>query len=87
MARRKIAIEKYINLIGVAYSAMILIPFINKSFKEFQFCSPQETKYAFGEVIRQDLILCNLLKIPQIKENLSHIVELRPFKGIDNLAS
>ena len=87
MVRRKIAIEKYINLIGVAYSAMILIPFINKSFKEFQFCSPQETKYAFGEIIRQDLILCNLLKIPQIKENLSHILELRPFKGIDNLAS
>ena len=69
------------------FVAIKIFPFFNKSFEEFQFCSPQETKYAFGERIRQDLILCNLLKIPQIKENLSHILELRPFKGIDNLAS
>ena len=87
MIRNKIAIEKYFNLIGVAYSAVILIPFINKNFQKLQFCSPQEIKYTFGENIKKELIFSKLLKIEEIKENLSHISYLRPFKGLDDLAS
>lgn len=87
MVRSKVGIEKYINLIGVAYSATILIPFISENFIDFQFCSPQEIKYAFGEGIKDDLFLCNLLKTKEIKENLSHLESLRQFEGIDKLAS
>lgn len=87
MVRTKVAIEKYINLIGIAYSATVLIPFINENFIDFQFCSAQEIKYAFGEGIKDDLFFCNLLKIKGIKENLSHLESLRQFEGIDKLVS
>lgn len=87
MVRTKVAIEKYINLIGVAYSATVLIPFINENFIDFQFYSAQEIKYAFGEGIKDDLFFCNLLKIKGIKENLSHLESLRQFEGINKLVS
>lgn len=35
MVRKKVTIEKYINLIGVAYSAMILLPFISPAFEQY----------------------------------------------------
>lgn len=87
MVRSKTSIEKYINLIGVAYSAMILLPFISHTFEQYKFFSPQEIKHAFGEAIREELFFCNLLKIEQIKENLSRIPYLRQFKDLEDLAS
>lgn len=77
MVRNKIAIEKYISLIGVAYSAMILLPFISCTLKQYRFCSPQEVKHMFSEAIREELFYSNLLKIEQIKKNLSRISYLR----------
>lgn len=87
MVRSKVSIEKYINLIGVAYSAMILLPFISCTFKEYRFCSPQEVKYVIGEAIREELFFSKLLKIQQIKKNLSHIPYLCRYINIEDLAS
>lgn len=70
MTRNKVAIEKYINLIGVAYSAMILLPFISCIFEQYKFCSPQETKHA----IRDELFFSEFLKIEQIKKTNSHVI-------------
>ncbi len=87
MVRSKVSIEKYINLIGVAYSAMILLPFISCTFQEYKFYSPQEVKHIIGEAIREELFFSNLLKIEQIKKNLSRIPYLRQYQGIEDLAS
>lgn len=87
MVRKKVAIEKYINLIGVAYSAMILLPFINSAFEHYKFHSPQEVKHIVSEAIREELFFSNLLKLEQIKKNLSRIPYLRQFKDIEDLAS
>jgi len=87
MVRSKVAIEKYINLIGVAYSAMILLPFISATFEQYKFCSPQEIKHVFGEAIREELFFSNLLKLEQIKKNLSRLPYLRQFEDIEDLAS
>lgn len=87
MIRKKVAIEKYINLIGVAYSAVILLPFINPAFEEYKFHSPQEIKHVFSEAIREELFFSNLLKLEQIKKNLSRLPYLRQFEDIEDLAS
>ncbi|MGL5752509.1 MAG: IS701 family transposase [Paraclostridium sp.] len=87
MVRSKVAIEKYINLIGIAYSSMILIPFISCAFEQYKFCSPQEIKHVFSEAIREELFFSNLLKIEEIKKNLIQIPYLRQFKDIEDLAS
>ncbi|SHK68063.1 IS701 family transposase [Tepidibacter formicigenes] len=87
MVRSKISIEKYINLIGVAYSAMILLPFISATFKAYRFCSPQEAKHIIGEAIREELFFSKLLKIHQIKKNLSRIPYLRQYANVEDLAS
>ncbi|MEG2867004.1 MAG: transposase [Terrisporobacter sp.] len=87
MVRSKVSIEKYINLIGVAYSAMIVLPFINKTLEDYKFCSPQELKCVIGEAIREELFFSNLLKIDQIKKNLIHIPYLCQFKDIEDLVS
>ncbi|MEG2057902.1 MAG: hypothetical protein RRZ84_08345, partial [Romboutsia sp.] len=87
MVRSKVSIEKYINIIGVAYSSMILLPFISCIFQDYKFCSPQEVKNVIGEAIREELFFSNLLKIEQIKKNLSRIPYLRQYQGVEDLAS
>lgn len=87
MVRSKVAIEKYINLIGVAYSAMILLPFISCTLEVYKFCSPQEIKHVIGEAIMEELFFSNLLKLEQIKKNLTRIPYLRQFKDVEDLAS
>ena len=87
MVRSKVSIEKYINLMGVAYSAMIILPFISSAFEDYKFCSPQEVKHVIGEAIREELFFSNLLKIEQIKKNLTHIPYLCQFKDIEDLVS
>lgn len=87
MVRSKVSIEKYINLMGVAYSSMIILPFISSAFEDYKFCSPQEVKHVIGEAIREELFFSNLLKIEQIKKNLTHIPYLCQFKDIEDLAS
>lgn len=87
MVRSKVSIEKYINLIGVSYSAVMLIPFISDAHKEYKYCSPQEIKYAFSEMIMNELFFSKLLKFQPIKENLTHLSELCKFEDVDDLAS
>jgi len=87
MVRNKIGIEKYANLIGVCYSAMILIPFISEAHKQYKCKSPQEIKYAFSELINRELIFCDLLKFQQNEENIYNLPNLYLFNDIDDLAS
>ncbi len=41
MVRSKAAINKYVNLLGVAYSLTILLPFISNNLYKYKFKSPQ----------------------------------------------
>ncbi|EQB88304.1 hypothetical protein M918_24645 [Clostridium sp. BL8] len=57
MVRNKEAIEKYTNLLAIAYSFVVILPFIHKSFSKYRFQSPQETKNAISYQISKELIL------------------------------
>lgn len=48
MVRNKRAIENYTNLLAIAYSFVVVIPFINNSFSKYKFQSTQEIKNAIS---------------------------------------
>ncbi|KXG77286.1 hypothetical protein AN619_05120 [Thermotalea metallivorans] len=56
MVRNKDAIERYVNLLAIAYTFTCLLPFIDKKYAEYQFKSPQLVKRAVGEQITKELI-------------------------------
>lgn len=70
MVRSKAGIEKYVNLLGVAYTMCITLPFINEQFSKYQFQSPQEFKYYLSESILKELFIDKLLKTLQSAKNI-----------------
>ncbi|MGL4874681.1 MAG: IS701 family transposase [Clostridium sp.] len=87
MVRRKEAIEKYVNLIGVAYSLTILLPFMSCKFSELKFQSPQEIKYYISECISKELIYDKLLKTIQLDKNITTLEDVIEHLNNDTLAS
>ena len=70
MVRNKKAIENYTNLLAIAYSFVVILPFIHKSFSKYKFQSPQETKNAVSYQISKELILGTFVqKIQKSKIN------------------
>lgn len=70
MVRNKIAIENYTNLLAIAYSFVVILPFIHKSFSKYKFQSPQETKNVISYQISKELILGTFVqKIQKSKIN------------------
>ena len=70
MVRSRCAIEKYVNLVGVAYSMCIILPFINNRYADYILQSPQELKYHLSENIIHELFFSNLLKTVQSIKNI-----------------
>ena len=70
MVRNKKAIENYTNLLAIAYSLVVVLPFIHKSFSKYKFQSPQEIKNAISYQISKELILGTFVqKIQKSKIN------------------
>jgi hypothetical protein len=62
MVRNKKAIENYVNLLAIAYSFVVVLPFIHKSFAKYKFQSPQEIKNAIAYQISKELILSTFVQ-------------------------
>jgi hypothetical protein len=60
MVRSKTGIERMLNLINVAHSAMKILPHHDSCWKEFQNQSPQELRFAISEQIRRQVFLATL---------------------------
>ncbi len=56
MLRNKDAIERYVNLLAVAYTFVCLLPFMDQRYDNYQFQSPQGIKRTIGEHITRELI-------------------------------
>nr|WP_242661397.1 hypothetical protein [Alkaliphilus metalliredigens] len=56
MVRNKAAIERYVNLLFVAYTFACLLPFMGRRYEKYQFKSPQLIKRAVGVKITKELI-------------------------------
>lgn len=61
MVRNKAAIERYANLLTVAYTFVCVLPFICPNFKRYQFSSPQVIKRAIGEHLSKELIFASFV--------------------------
>ena len=78
----KEAINKYVNLLGVAYSLTILVPFISNNLYKYKFQSPQEVKYHLSECIYKEFIFSKLLKTLQLDKNITTAEDI--FKYLAN---
>lgn len=57
MVRSKQAIERYVNLLSIAYTFASVLPFLEQTYEQYQFKSPQVTKRLFSARIMKELIL------------------------------
>ena len=87
MVRSQTSIEKYINLIGVSYTLVTLLPFMHTGLKQNQFQSPQETRYAISESVTKDLIFSKLLEILQLRKNVPKACNKLKYLIRENLVS
>jgi len=79
MVRSKESIDTYVNLLGVAYSTVVLLPFINSNLSQYKFSSPQEIKYSISESLTHELIYDKLLKKLQLKKNTVTVEDIFEF--------
>ena len=74
--RSSCAIERLVNLLSLAYSAMTLLPYCENRFSEYQSASAQETKYAIGTQIQTCLILCRFGQFLETVENSRRLLRI-----------
>lgn len=87
MVRSKRAIENYANLLAIAYSFVIVLPFIHKSFSKYKFKSPQEIKNAISYQISKELILSTFVqKIQKSKINKDVLDVINSLIGLDEVS-
>ena len=60
MVRSKTGIERMLNLINIAHSAMKILPHHHADWKDFHDQSPQELRFAISEQIRRQVFLGTL---------------------------
>ncbi|ELP60203.1 hypothetical protein F502_06187 [Clostridium pasteurianum DSM 525 = ATCC 6013] len=82
MVRSQEAIEKYVNLLAIAYSFTVILPFINKAFSKYQFKSPQVTKNTISYQMSKELILRTFVQ--KLQKNK---IQEEVLKVINSLAS
>ncbi len=57
MLRSKNGIENFVNLLGLAYAAMKILPYSHDQFSFLINHSPQTAKYFIGNAVKQELFL------------------------------
>ena len=74
--RSRRGIERLINLIGLSYNAMTLLPYSNEIFSGYQSASAQETRYHIGQQIQAEIILCRFGRFLQTLKNCSSLIKV-----------
>jgi len=74
--RSREGIERLINLIGLSYSAMTLLPYCDEIFAEYQSASAQETRYEIGQQIQTEINLCRFGTFLQTLKNCSSLIKV-----------
>jgi len=62
MVRNQPAIERYVNMLAIAFAFVQMLPFITPRFCEYQFQSPQTVKHAVADRLTQELIFDTFVK-------------------------
>ncbi|SNY27746.1 transposase, IS4 family [Orenia metallireducens] len=56
MMRNKKAIERYVNLLAISYTFVLVLPFIDQKFDKYKFKSPQVIKRVVADKLTKELI-------------------------------
>jgi hypothetical protein len=62
MVRNQKAIERYANLLAIAFAFMQILPFFHSRFHNYKFQSPQVVKHAVAGQLTQELIFESFVK-------------------------
>jgi hypothetical protein len=62
MVRNKEAIERYVNLLAIAYTFVVVLPFLHPKFSQYKLQSPQEIKNAVSYQLSKELILSTFVQ-------------------------
>ena len=76
MLRSRIGIERMLNLITILYSAMKLLPYLEKDFLNYQTESVQEFRFYLSKTIRAELIIHSFVTSIENQIKSSHIRQL-----------
>ena len=74
MVRRKEEIESLVNLIGIAYGTMKVLPLSDDAFTEYRGMSPQEARRLISERIMEQRIFVETASLLRFEENSSAIL-------------
>ena len=75
MVRSSKGIEMLINLINIAYCAMKLLPYSDKTFEKYQDCSVQEFRFSLSERIREQVFIASFVETLETGLKSSPVIE------------
>ena len=82
MLRSRIGIERMLNLITILYSAMKVLPYLEKDFSNYQTESVQEFRFYLSKTIREELIIHSFVTSIENQIKSSHIRQLLQQKAL-----
>lgn len=62
MVRKQKAIERYVNLLAIAFAFMQVLPFVHHKYYDYKFQSPQVVKRVVSDQLTQELIFQSFVK-------------------------
>jgi len=84
MVRTHNAIERYVNLIGLSFAFVQVLPFICRIFERYRFQSPQVIKHAMADQLSQELIFETFMQKLENNNIYSAVVSaVRSFLGLN----
>ena len=82
MLRSRIGIERMLNIITITYSAMKLLPYLEKDFSEYQTESVQDFRWYLSKRIREQLIIQRFVTFLENEIKSSSIRQLLQQKAL-----
>ncbi|MPM97810.1 hypothetical protein SDC9_144990 [bioreactor metagenome] len=87
MVRTHNAIERYVNLIGISFAFVQVLPFICRRFEGYKFQSPQVIKHAVADQLSQELIFETFVQKLENSNIYSAVASaVRRFLGLNEAA-
>ena len=82
MLRSRIGIERMLNLITILYSAMKLLPYLEKDVSEYQTESVQDFRWYLSKRIREQLMIQRFVKTLENDIKSNTILQLLQQKAL-----
>ena len=87
MVRNQKAIERYVNLLAIAFAFMQVLPFIHQKYDKYKFQSPQVVKRVVSDQLTKELIFESFVTKLETHKNYSIVRKaVYTFLGLEDVA-